>query len=64
MLVQALVSKPAVEALDVGVLVGFARIDLPQVDVSVVRQLSIALPTNSGPLSLRMIFGKPRPIAN
>ena len=37
MLVQALVSKPAVEALDVGVLVGFARIDLPKVDVSVVR---------------------------
>lgn len=36
MLVQALVSKPAVEALDVGVLVGFARIDLPQVDVPVV----------------------------
>ncbi len=37
MLVQTLVSKSALEALDVGVLVGFARIDLPQVDVSVVR---------------------------
>ena len=37
MLVQALVSKSAVEALDVGVLVGFARIDLPQVDVAIMR---------------------------
>jgi len=33
MLVQALVSKPAVAALDVGVLIRFTRIDLPQVDV-------------------------------
>lgn len=37
MLVPELVSKPAVEALCVGVLVGFAGIDLPQVEVSVVR---------------------------
>jgi len=33
MLVQALVSKPAVAALDVGVLIRFTRIDLPQGDV-------------------------------
>ncbi len=35
MLVQALVSKPSVEAFDVGVLIRFIRIDLPQFDVSV-----------------------------
>lgn len=43
MLVQALVSKPAVEALDVGVLAGFTRIDLPQVDVTVVRPVEHCL---------------------
>lgn len=36
MLAQAPVSKPSVEAFDVGVLIRFARIDLPRVDVSVV----------------------------
>ncbi len=34
MFVQALVSKPAVEALNVGVLVRFTWIDLPQVGIA------------------------------
>ncbi len=37
MLVQALISKPAVESLDVGVLVRFGWIDLPQVHIAFIR---------------------------
>ncbi len=37
MLVQTLIAKPTVEALDVGVLFEFARIDLPQAHLASMR---------------------------
>lgn len=58
--VEALVAQTTVEGFDVGVLVRLARFDQPQLYAVFVRHVTIALPQNSLPLSVRMTLGKPR----
>src|SRR5688572_32013793 len=59
-IVQAFVSKLAVEALDVGVLRGLAGSNQFQIDTLGISQQSSARLVNSGPWSVRIAFGSPR----
>jgi len=59
-LVEALVTQLAFEALDVGVLDRLPGPDELQLDPALVRPASSARPTNSGPLSLTIVSGRPR----
>jgi hypothetical protein len=58
--VEAFIAKPSVERFDVGVLIRLARLNQAQLHAASWAHATMALPQNSFPLSLRMIFGRPR----
>jgi hypothetical protein len=59
-LVQQLVTKSSVEALDEGVLLRFARSNIVPFDPCLLRQRKMAMLVNSVPLSLTIVRGGPR----
>lgn len=60
MFVETFIAQAAIERFDVGVLIWFARFDQAQLRAALMGQVTIALPQNFLPLSLRMILGRPR----